>query len=277
MADTGLTFTERINPLDYRLLYDAENDNLGVIDCEDGIPFGLSCVSGVPCWEQRAFEEGLLLQRGSGPALPHHKVKAILADPAWMFVTYEGSGTPHRTEEDHYKVTALDEMKMLPVAGVADEDCALFMWVIGSHLKQAVELGESWGFEYKTDVFTWVKTGKHDDTVRPIGMGYWSRKQTETCLLFTKGSPPRLEASVRQLFETDDHLIFAPKTEHSVKPDEQYDRVERLVSGPYLEMFARRSRDGWAAWGDEAPGMENALWRLERSISEMISAVEKRL
>jgi N6-adenosine-specific RNA methylase IME4 len=184
-------------------------------------------------------------------ALPKGPYSAIVCDPPWSFLTYTGSGTPHRTEEDHYPVETVEEMRNIPVADIAAKDCALFMWVIGSHLDQALELGRAWGFRYVTDAFTWVKVGKNDPSVRPISMGYWSRKQTETCLLFTRGRPKRLDAGVRQLLESDAHVIYAAKREHSRKPDEQYDRIERLVAGPYLEMFSRQSRDGWDSWGLE--------------------------
>jgi N6-adenosine-specific RNA methylase IME4 len=182
------------------------------------------------------------------------RYKAILCDPPWKFRTFSGGdrdGTPRRTKTDHYQTEHTEDLMEIPVSDWADKNCALFMWVVGSHLKQAFELAEAWGFKYVTDAFVWVKTGKNDPNVRPISMGYWSRKQTETCLLFTRGKPKRLDAGVRQLIETDDHVIYAPKREHSRKPDDQYERIERLVDGPYLEMFARQSRDGWDAWGNE--------------------------
>lgn len=185
--------------------------------------------------------------------LPSGPFSCILADPAWAWVSYAGKASaPHRTEEAPYPVMSMEEMRGLEVAAVAAKDCVLIMWVIGSHLDQAIELGRHWGFTYKTDVFTWVKVGKNDPSVRPISMGKWSRKQTEQALLFTRGKPSRVEAGVRQLFESDEHVIFAPKREHSRKPDEQYDRIQRLVGdGPKLEMFARNRRDGWEAWGNE--------------------------
>lgn len=254
--------------MDYRLLYDGDHDTLGVVDCHDGIPFGLQDVTGIPCWEERALEERQPMQRGSSPPLPGRRYKAILMDPPWSFITYTGSGTPHRTEDDHYDVMTLEDIKRLPVAAVADDDCALFMWVIGSHIPQAIALGESWGFEYKTDVFHWLKIGKNDPAVRPISMGYWSRKQVETCLLFTKGSPSRLNADVRQVIE-------APKGRHSAKPDEQYESVEALVGGPYLEMFARTPREGWSSWGNEAPGVETALWRLGRALATLTETISR--
>jgi N6-adenosine-specific RNA methylase IME4 len=40
---------------------------------------------------------------------------------------------------------------------------------------------------------------------------------------------------------------------HSAKPPEFYELIEARSNGPYLEMFARNGRDGWASWGNEAP------------------------
>jgi N6-adenosine-specific RNA methylase IME4 len=74
--------------------------------------------------------------------------------------------------------------------------------------------------------------------------GYWTRANPEACWLATRGAPKRLHADVRQ-------LIVAPIMEHSRKPDEAYERIERLVEGPYLELYARRPRPGWTSWGNE--------------------------
>jgi MT-A70 len=78
----------------------------------------------------------------------------------------------------------------------------------------------------------------------PIGCGYWTRANPEQCLLATRGHPSRRSRGVRK-------LVVAPRREHSRKPDEIYERIEALCDGPYLEMFARHSRPGWAAWGTE--------------------------
>lgn len=176
----------------------------------------------------------------------------IEADPAWGWVSYGGKASaPHRTAQAPYPVMTLEEMKALPVAEIAAKDCLLNMWVIGSHLDQAIELGRYWGFTFKSDGFVWVKTGKHDPAVRPISMGKWVRKQVEYSLLFSRGKPSRTDAGVRQLIETGDNVIYAPKREHSRKPDERYERIERLCEGPYVELFARNTRDGWDSWGNE--------------------------
>ena len=153
----------------------------------------------------------------------------------------------------------LDEMKQIPVADVAAKDCLLHMWVIGSHIDQALELARHWGFQFKSDGFVWVKTGKHDPAVRPITMGKWVRKQVEYGFIFTRGKPKRLDAGVRQLIETGDQVIYAPRREHSRKPDEVFERLERLVEGPYLEMFARKTRPGWEVWGNETTKFDAIL------------------
>lgn len=135
-----------------------------------------------------------------------------------------------------------DEIAALPVANVAAKDCALFMWVVDSHLDEAFRLGEAWGFKFKTRAFTWRKLTSTGTA--KIGMGYWTRKQTEMCWLFTKGAPKRLDKGVRE-------IIDAQRREHSRKPDEQYDSIQRLVGGPYLEMFARTAHPGWTSWGNQ--------------------------
>lgn len=182
-------------------------------------------------------------------ALPRGPFGCILADPPWAFRTHSGTDvTPHRTESDHYSTMSRDELMELPVGDIAAKDCALFLWVVDSHLDFAIELGRAWGFTYKTRAFTWLKM-KADFSAPRMGMGYWTRKETEFCLLFTRGSPPRRDKGVREVMLGD--TIAALRREHSRKPDEQYERIERLVGGPYLEMFARQQQPGWTAWGND--------------------------
>jgi len=129
------------------------------------------------------------------------------------------------------------------------------MWVVDSHLDEAIELGKEWGFKFKTIAFVWAKESKRpnkhqfglfppDPREYRISMGYWTRKQAEVCLLFTKGKPKRLSKGVRQ-------IITAERREHSRKPDEFFDRVEALVGGPYIELFSREARKGWSAFGNQ--------------------------
>lgn len=51
------------------------------------------------------------------------------------------------------------------------------------------------------------------------------------------------------------NFIIAPVREHSRKPDEQYQKIERLYpNAKKLELFARRRREGWDAFGNECEG-----------------------
>jgi N6-adenosine-specific RNA methylase IME4 len=165
----------------------------------------------------------------------------IYADPAWTFVTRSAKGKG-RSPERHYGCMTLDEIKALPVASMAAENCVLLMWAVDPLLDRAFEVIEAWGFKYKTVGFYWAKVGRGWKPA--FGNGYWTRANPEQCLLATRGSPKRLSKSVRR-------LIMAPVGAHSAKPQEAYGRIEQLVAGPYLEMFARYARPGWSQWGDE--------------------------
>ena len=138
----------------------------------------------------------------------------------------------------------------VPVGDLADDDCALFLWAICPMLPDALRVMEAWGFKFKTVAFTWAKTTRSSTDAwlyAPrwhIGMGYWTRANSELCLLGTRGKPKRKAKEVRQ-------LIVAPVREHSRKPDEQYGLIERLCEGPRIELFARHRRRGWRSWGNE--------------------------
>ena len=52
------------------------------------------------------------------------------------------------------------------------------------------------------------------------------------------------------------NIIRTMKQEHSRKPDELYEIIERCSPGPYLELFARGTRKKWTAWGNQADNYE---------------------
>lgn len=182
--------------------------------------------------------------------LPQGHFKAILADPPWRFETRGVQDNASTYVERHYKTMTRNELQALPVTAAAAADCVLFMWVTWPTLPQALALIETWGFTYKTCAFAWVKADArqpeffHDDVTPFMGCGYWTRSNSEVCLLATRGKPKRINADVRQ-------AIVEPRRQHSRKPDCVHGRIERLVEGPYLELFARTQRKGWTAWGNE--------------------------
>lgn len=168
--------------------------------------------------------------------LPSGPFGAILADPPWAFRSFGGQDLAPTQGAQPYAVMSLDDIKALPIAEVAAKDCLLFMWTV-SHLQAAsIEVAAAWGFKPVSVAFIWDK-GR-------MGMGYWTRQEAEICHLFKRGRPRRIGKGVRQ-------MIRAPRREHSRKPDETYGRIESLVAGPYLELFARQSQPGWSAWGNE--------------------------
>jgi N6-adenosine-specific RNA methylase IME4 len=166
---------------------------------------------------------------------------AILADPPWEYITYSERGQD-RGAARHYKIQTLDDILAMPVEPLAARDCVLFLWTSGPFVPAALRVIEAWGFTYKTLGLDWLKTTGAGAPA--IGGGHWTRATNELCFLATRGHPARLNADVAQ-------AIVAERREHSRKPDETHERVERLVAGPYLELYARRLRRSWTCWGNE--------------------------
>ena len=169
------------------------------------------------------------------------RYKVIYADPPWYFKSFSKKGEA-RSATRHYNCMSVDDICNIDVNRVADDNSVLLMWVTDPYLLDAFKVMESWGFNYKTVGFTWVKTNKSKGYF--TGMGYWTRSNPEMCLLGTKGKPKRLDMSVKQ-------LVVSQRREHSRKPDEVYNRIEKMLEGPYLEMFARNTRQGWDNFGNE--------------------------
>lgn len=189
----------------------------------------------------------------------------ILLDPPWAFKVYSAESGQGRSAEKHYDTMDLADLKALPVPALLADDAAVFMWATWPTLPQALELAAAWGLTYKTCAFNWVKFNKIQRDVPFVGMGYWTRSNSEPCLLFTKGRPRRKSKGVEQVvmewtggwwdnFETES--IGTPIQNHSQKPNAVYDRIEALVDGPYLEIFGRRHWPGWDVLGNAIDGRD---------------------
>lgn len=175
-------------------------------------------------------------------ALTGKRFGSIGSDPQWKFLTRSAAGEG-RSANIHYKTEEVDRIKDLPVGELLADDGAFYMWMVDWCPQDALDLLAHWGLKHVTTAFTWVKQNASGQGWH-MGQGYWTRANPEQCWLATKGNPKRLYADVRQ-------LIVAPVMEHSRKPDEWLDRIERLTEGDYLELQARRPRRGWTSWGDE--------------------------
>ena len=219
------------------------------------------------------------------PDLPRGHFGAILADPPWHFEVWSIDQTGRcRHPSQHYRTMTAVDISALPVSGLAAPDCVLFMWVTWPMLLHGLQSIEAWGFKYKTCAFAWMKAnGSQIDMFREdvdVDMltGYWTRANSEVCLLATRGKPKRLNVDVRQ-------GIIAPRREHSRKPEGIHERIERLVAGPYLELFARQRRPNWTVWGNQTdkfkpiepdPDYDSAK-DVEGSFNDAYAAVRERM
>jgi N6-adenosine-specific RNA methylase IME4 len=215
----------------------------------------------------------------------------ILADPPWPFATWSPKGKG-RSAERHYDMMALDEIKALPIAKLAARDCALFLWTIWPTMPIWNEVLEAWGFKYSGLGFLWLKvTPKATlidlDALRcgrtghglHWGMGFGTRANTEPCLLARRGEPHRVAKNVHSVVIAPDgapDVVIAPVREHSRKPDEVHERIERLFPGPYLELFARRAVPGWTVWGNEVDGYDRNA-DVEGSFNEAYRVIRERV
>jgi len=172
-------------------------------------------------------------QAGKAPRLPDGVFDLIYADPPWPSQNPDSDWAP----ENHYPTMTLEEIKGLHVP--AAEDAVLFLWGLGCHLPQAIDVLAAWGFRYVAEA-VWIK--------QSIGLGTWVRYQHEPLLIAVRGSMRAPEPELR--FPS---VIHAPRREHSRKPEKIYELLERAY--PHcskLELFARGTpRPGWAAWGNE--------------------------
>jgi len=165
--------------------------------------------------------------------LPEGVFDIICGDPPWR---YDFSETDSRAIENQYPTMTVEEIKELKIPSA--DNAVLFLCATAPKLREALEVMEAWGFEYKTHAI-WDKVS--------IGMGYWFRGQHELLLVGTKGefSPPPPESRVSS-------LIVEKRMGHSKKPTLFYEIIERMFpDGSCLELFARDHREGWQQWGNE--------------------------
>ena len=171
--------------------------------------------------------------------------RIIVADPPWKFG--DKLPGPGRGAAKHYKPMTVAEICMFKLPLLLP-DSVLFLWRVSAMQEEALAVMRAWGFTLKSEI-VWQKLTKNGK--KHFGMGRITRASHETCLIGVRGKPKRQSGSVRSTFEAP--VIYYPngKIVHSAKPDEFYPIVEELYNGPYIELFARRHREGWTCLGDE--------------------------
>lgn len=176
--------------------------------------------------------------------------RTIVADAPWRFAdALPGDG---RGAVKHYPTMDAWDIAKFPLPPLAP-DCRLFIWRVAAMQPEALTVASAWGFVVKSEL-VWIKMTKTGAV--EMGMGYQVRNAHEVCLIGVKGRPERLSKSEPSFF-------FAPRGEHSVKPEEFYRIVKAVSPGPYVELFARRTRPGWTCLGNEVEPVEGPLFANE--------------
>lgn len=208
------------------------------------------------------------------PKLPNKKYDIIYADPPWDYngkMQYDKSSI--KTENVGFKknifissaafkypTLKLKELKELDVKSIAADDCLLFMWTTGPQMANAVELGQAWGFEYKTVAFVWDKMVHNP--------GRYTLSQTEFCLVFKRGRipTPRGARNIRQ-------LVQVPRGKHSEKPEHVIDGITKMFPKQRkIELFARKNYNGWDNWGLEIPDSKIGIFSQVDADQSMLSS-----
>lgn len=202
-------------------------------------------------------ENGLLKFCGT------HKFKTILADPPWQFQNRTGKMAPEHKRLNRYPTMKLNEIKSIPVGSVAADPSHLYLWVPNALLPEGIEVMETWGFTYKTNII-WEKVRK-DGGPDGRGVGFYFRNVTEILLFGVKGTNARTLPPARSQV----NLLRSQKREHSRKPDEMFEIIERCSDGPYLELFARGKRKNWTLWGNQANEEYAPDWATYNNASNM--------
>lgn len=174
---------------------------------------------------------------GGGPPLPEEAFDVIYADPPWRYES--GSTLKKWAIEEHYPTMDLESIKKLDVP--AAEDCILYLWATSPKLQEALDVLNSWGFDYRTSAI-WHKTNG-------LGMGHYFRIDHELILVGVRGSGMTPADGVLK-----SSVFRAEKGEHSEKPDKVRWYIEKAhPDAEKIELFSREARVGWTMWGDEAP------------------------
>lgn len=148
----------------------------------------------------------------------------------------------------------LQEIMDLPVSDIAKPTAHLYLWVPNALLPDGLAVMKAWGFTYKSNL-VWHKVRK-DGGSDGRGVGFYFRNVTELILFGVRGKNVRTLAPGRSQV----NLLASRKREHSRKPDEQYKIIEACSARPFLEMFARGARKGWAVWGNQAEHTYAPTW-----------------
>lgn len=180
---------------------------------------------------------------GGCPSATCSRFACIVADPPWRVKTLGSPGSGAfgsnvevlKSKPLEYPTMTIEEIAALEIP--AADDAHLYIWTINKYIRETYDIARAWGFEPSTMLY-WLK--------QPMGLGNGGAYVpcVEPILFCRRGKLPHKRRMDRNWWGW-------PRGRHSAKPEEFQSIVEQVSPGPYLEMFARRKRHGWASWGNE--------------------------
>lgn len=204
----------------------------------------------------------------------NQKYKTVYADPPWQFSNRSGKIAPENKKLTRYGTMTLDDIKSLPISEITEDEAHLYLWVPNALLPQGLEVMKDWGFTYKTNLI-WEKVRK-DGQPDGRGVGFYFRNVTEVLLFGVKTKRKSDTFRTLQPGRSQVNLLRSMKREHSRKPDEFIPLIEACSPGPYIELFARGTRPGWALWGDQATDDYEPTWNTYANHTVPNAETEKR-
>ena len=172
----------------------------------------------------------------------------IYADPPWAYAE-----VPYFKEslavQYQYKPLKTKDLMAVDVNSIAAKNSWLFMWAVWAQMPQALQVMEAWGFKYKTCAFVWCKRTNTGKKAKTYGRACGAQSSVEIVLVGKKGAPAHF-------IENEEQEFHALREGHSKKPDVVYEKIERIVTPPgvqvrKIELFARQQYKDWVALGND--------------------------
>lgn len=173
------------------------------------------------------------------PPLPKLESQVLYADPPWAFDNSgfdQSAGQKYPVLKPELIEDYTDETGRKIKQLAKEKESVLFLWLPSSIVPEALQVMKGWGFNYKTQM-VWKKD-------KAPGIGWWVNTKHENLFIGVRGTELHPATRFDSVFE-------APVTEHSKKPEIVYEMIEQMYTGPYIELFARNTREGWISWGNE--------------------------
>ena len=180
---------------------------------------------------------------------PDKKYSTIYADPPWKYGVWgknsgrgcrgDFSGRKDVVAPLPYPTMTVDEISQMPIGGLTNKNCELYLWTTQRYLPIVFGVVSSWGFKY-CQTLIWCKKP------RGTGQGGVYCPTNEFLILGRKGKMPKVRRVDSTWFE-----VKRPHNSHSTKPHFFRELVESVSDEPRIELFARQKTEGWDVWGNE--------------------------